>query len=275
MSSEPKLCMFCQLPKKMTDEHVWGEWVKEHLERTANKHTHANIFSPEPGKLEPVDVRIRAGDHIDSTVRTVCEDCNSGWLSGIQAVAKPFLIPLFNGESCVLDSRSVHVLSAWIAMATMTGEHFSREGRRIAITQSDRDWLMNRQSAPAGWAIWIGHYERESCPTQWVKATFPILDVEDIRDVKATDARRANLQTTAFTLGQLFVFAMSCEFPEIATLWDWRTAVGARVNLRRIWPAPVSEIKWPPPSFGDARAKAFASAVIRYYEDLAIRTGYA
>jgi len=108
-----------------------------------------------------------------------------------------------------------------------------------------------------------------------VKATFPILDVEDIRDVKATDARRANLQTTAFTLGQLFVFAMSCEFPEIATLWDWRTAVGARVNLRRIWPAPVSEIKWPPPSFGDARAKAFASAVIRYYEDLAIRTGYA
>ena len=275
MSSNLKRCIFCQLPKKMTSEHVWGDWTKDYVKRTSNKHNHANVFVPNPGQPNPADIRTRAGDPLDSQVRIVCAKCNSGWMSEIQEAAKPHLIPLFDGETCVVHERAQQVIAAWIAMATMTGEHLSMDKKRIAIPQFDRDWIMNRQSAPRDWGIWLGRYERQTWPTQWVKATFPIADVDDIKDVKLDDVTRANLQTTSFAIGQLFVFVMSCEFPEVARLWDWRTAPTALARLKKIWPLSKNEIRWPPPSFGDREAQAFAMAVITYYENLAIRKGFA
>jgi hypothetical protein len=275
MTPELKRCIFCQLPRKMTSEHVWGEWTKVYVARNSNKHTHANVFVPNPGRPDPADVRTRAGDHLDSQVRIVCAECNSGWMGGIQESAKPYLIPLFDGEACDFHERAQHVVSAWTAMATMTSEHLSMDKKRIAIPQSDRDWMMNRQCAPQSWGIWIGRYERQSWPTQWVKATFPIADVDNIADIKPDQIPDANLQTTSFTIGQLFVFVMSCQFPEIAGLWDWRTAPTALTRLKRIWPISTKEIRWPPDSFGDKDAEAFATAVIRYYDDLAVRKGFA
>jgi len=35
MSAPLKTCAFCGLAKKMTSEHVWGEWTKGYVERTA------------------------------------------------------------------------------------------------------------------------------------------------------------------------------------------------------------------------------------------------
>jgi hypothetical protein len=134
---------------------------------------------------------------------------------------------------------------------------------------------MNRQSAPRDWGIWIGRYERQTWPTQWVKATFPIADVGDIEDIKPDDVTRANLQTTSFAIGRLFVFVISCEFPEVARFWDWRTTPTALTRLKKIWPLCTNEIQWPSAGFSDREAEAFAMAVITYYEDLAIRKGFA
>src|SRR5882757_9098683 len=120
MSAPLKTCAFCGQAKKMTSEHVWGEWTKGYVERTANKHDHANVFVPRPGQPEPPKVRIRAGHHLDAQVHVVCSDCNSGWLT--------------------LDQTAQQLVAAWVAMSTMTGEHLSQEQRRLAIPQSDRTW---------------------------------------------------------------------------------------------------------------------------------------
>jgi len=275
MSDGSNACIFCQRVTKLTDEHPWGNWTKDYVKRTSNKHNHANVFVPKPGKPEPAVMRIRAGDPLDSQVKAICGACNSGWMGGIQNAAKPFLIPLFNGDACVPNDRVQTVVSAWIAMATMTGEHLSRDKKRIAISQSDRNWLMNRQSAPSDWYIWIGRYERQKWQPQWVKASFPVLNTEYIPDAVTLDDRRPTLQTTAFTVGQLFAFAMSCHFPEIPRGWDWRTATGARTLLKRVWPLEECTLSWPPFTMTDSDAGSFSGAVIRYFEDLAIRKGYA
>ena len=150
MSPSLKTCAFCDRPKKMTSEHVWGEWTKGYVERTANKHNHANVFVPRPGQPEPPKVRIRAGDHLDAQVHVVCSDCNSGWLSQIQNDAKPVLIHLFEGRSITLDQPAQQAVAAWVAMSTMTGEHLSQDQRRVAIPQSDRTWLMDKRTPPPG-----------------------------------------------------------------------------------------------------------------------------
>src|SRR5258708_31591639 len=144
----PDTCVFCGLARKMTSEHVWGEWTKGYVERTANKHNHANVFVPRPSEPEPPKVRIRAGDHLDAQVRIVCSECNSGWLSQIQNAAKPLLIPLFEGSSCTLNQNSQELVATWIAMATMTGEYLSNDRQRIAIPQSDRTWLKGTGRSP-------------------------------------------------------------------------------------------------------------------------------
>jgi hypothetical protein len=258
----------------MTSEHVWGEWTKGYVTRTANKHNHANVFVPKPGQPEPADVRIRAGDHLDAQVHVVCSDCNSGWLSQIQNDAKPILVPLFEGGTITLDETAQRLVATWVAMSTMTGEHLSREERRLAIPQSDRTWLMERRTPPPGWCIWIGHYPRGGNTMQWVKASFPVVNADELPDNIADQDLTPTMQTTAFSVGNLFAFAMSSHFPEIPKGWDWRTAPRARDLLKSIWPTSGEEISWPPLSMSDNDAQSFSTAVIRYFEDLAQRRGY-
>jgi hypothetical protein len=268
MANEPKSCIFCEETRKMSGEHVWGDWTKDYVERTSNKHTHANVFVPKPGAPESAVVRIRAGDPLDSKVHVVCQPCNNGWLSEIQNRAKDLLIPLFNGNPCDLSPDDQAALATWMAMATMTGEFLSADRKRIAIPQSDRTWLMDRKTAPPGWHVWAGHYERRDWPAQWVKAGFPIVNADELPAVISDEDKRPTMQTTAFTVGKLFVFAMSSEFPEIPAGWDWRTAPLARTKLVKLWPTTEQTIKWPPESMDDVDADAFAGAVIFYFEDL-------
>jgi hypothetical protein len=266
-----KACVFCGLVKKMTSEHVWGEWTKGYVKRTANKHNHANIFVPRPGEPEPARTRLRAGDHLDAQVRVVCSDCNSGWLSRIQNDAKPFLVPLFEGRTTSLDQAAQRSVATWVAMATMTGEYLSQDQARIAIPQSDRTWLMEKQVSPPGWCIWIGYYPRDENPTQWVKASFPVVNADRLPETVTDETPTPTMQTTAFSVGNVFAFAMSCHFPEIPRGWDWRTAPTARGLLKPIWPAISTAINWPPTPMSDDNSREFSSAVIRYFEDFALR----
>jgi hypothetical protein len=190
-----------------------GEWTKPYLQRRSNKHTHANVFVPRPGEPEKPNVSIRAGDHLDSQVHVVCADCNSGWMSRIQSAAKPILIPLFNGEDCDLDDEAQKVVATWSAMATMTSEYLAKEQRRIVVTQADCTWLMERQSPPPDWRTWIGRHKPESGFSLWVKASFPVLDTDVLPETVVPEGHNPTLQTTAFTIGELFIFSMSSAFP--------------------------------------------------------------
>jgi hypothetical protein len=35
----PKKCIFCQLPKRMSDEHIWGDWLKAYIPPRLKKHS--------------------------------------------------------------------------------------------------------------------------------------------------------------------------------------------------------------------------------------------
>ncbi len=154
-----KSCIFCQRPRKMSAEHIWGNWTKDVVARTSNKHDSAYVTVMKPGEPQPPQVRTRAGDPLDATVPIVCEECNSGWMSEIQNRAKPHLTPLFRGEVCQVDRIAQSAIAAWIAMASTTGEYSTKFPGRIAVQQGDRDWLMKTQTAPKNWRIWIGRHQ--------------------------------------------------------------------------------------------------------------------
>ena len=121
-----KRCIFCRSSDRLTDEHIWGDWTKTYVERASKKHAFQDIRIPKPGVHKLAENRLRAGDPLISKVRIVCAKCNSGWMSQIQERAKPFLVHLFKGQFHALNRRAQTAIAAWVAMATMTGEHLPR-----------------------------------------------------------------------------------------------------------------------------------------------------
>ena len=272
--AESKSCVFCRRPGNITFEHIWGDWTKRVVPRTSNKHTEARVTVMSPGNPDPAEVRIRAGDTLDASVPVACGECNSGWMSEIQNRAKPYLIPLINTELCVLDHYAQSIIAAWIAMASMTGEYVSKSDERIGVRQCDRDWLKDTQTAPSNWKIWIGRHRPVSSDMRWVHVVGTILDA-DVLPATLSDAdRRPNTQTTSFTIGELYFFAMSTPYPAIANTWNWRTARRARGRLVQIWPHTSMGIFWPMPLMTDADAASFGTAVARDFDERAIRFGH-
>jgi hypothetical protein len=275
MHMTAKQCIFClERPSNMTEEHVWGDWVTSHLPRTMNKHNHANVYVPRPGQPDAPDVRIRAGDPLSSQVKVVCGDCNSGWLNRIQQVARPLLLPLFEGAEHKMDADAQAKIATWITMATMTGEFLSRDPKRIAVNQVDRTWLKAQSKAPSNWCVWIGRYQWQRSMPQWTHLSSHVLNTDTLPDALNGEIDRPNTQTTTFCLGEMFAFAMSSEFPEIPRGWDWRTVPSANFKLHWIWPMKQPEVTWPPATMTDAEAQAYPVAFAHYMDDLALRAGY-
>jgi hypothetical protein len=270
MSDNPR-CIFGGHDEKLTSEHIWGDWITDYVPRTMNKHHYANILIPRPGEAEPPIVRIRAGDPLSSQVPVVCGPCNSGWMSRLQDEAKPFLIPLFEGKDCALDPSARTAISAWITMATMTSEYVSRDSTKIAISQGERDWLMNNRIPPEGWRIWIGRHHVKNWAGQWIHATFPFassgMNIPN-------EHRLPNTQTTAIQIGALYIFVISSVFGVIPRIWDWSNAPRARRCLRQLWPHNNGTLIWPGLDMSDDDADTFARAFHRYNDDLAQRCGY-
>jgi hypothetical protein len=125
----------------MTNEHVWGNWLKPHVRGITNKHfLHQRIVGKQ-GTRDRHALQIRAGaSPLHSKVAIVCTDCNSSWLSRIQENAKPHLLPLLEGKTnIVIGATAQKAIATWATMATITGEFIHRRLSSIAISNEARE----------------------------------------------------------------------------------------------------------------------------------------
>jgi hypothetical protein len=187
----------------------------------------------------------------------------------VQQAARPLLVPLFEGAEHTIDADAQSKIAAWIAMATMTGEHLSQDEKRIAVPQADRIWLMAHSTAPPSWCIWVGRYRWQRATPQWVHVSIHVPNTDTLPDRVTEEQLRPNTQTTAFCVGEMSAFVMSSEFPEIPPGWDSRTAPSANFKLHRIWPIQQPVIQWSPAAMTDLEAQAYPVAFAHYMDDLA------
>jgi hypothetical protein len=263
-------CIFCGKPGKMSREHIWGDWLKAFVPPKMNKHNfHAQRIN-KPGATPSATTMLKAGDPLRAKVRVVCASCNNTWLSQLQQQAKPHLIPLIQGQRTALGSTAQERVAAWCAMATMTAEFIDPDPHSIAVSPADRDWLMQNRTAPPGWRIWIGNYRRKNWIPRWVHFTFPMLEAHEMPAQNDPIPPYPNTQATTFTVGQLYVHAMSSAYPKTIEKWYW--GLGPAPLAGRLlapaktrWPAAagVRRIRYPlraPGRYG--RTGVFAISVI-------------
>lgn len=181
-------CIFCSGNGRLSKEHIYPDWLKEHLIRSdAGLSRHKvtqNSQEPKTGKLQrPIDFH-------KQKLRVVCESCNNGWMSRLQSLSKPHLIPLLNGDWSNLTEESYNVISAWSAMFTIVNELAHPE--TATVPKAERYFLKENNLPSPTWNIWLGKHN-------------PQLDHPALVNHFGFKTSQQSFQTTGFTVGKLFI----------------------------------------------------------------------
>jgi hypothetical protein len=251
-------CIFCRRAD-LTNEHIWAKWLRPYLPRMQSFSSLTSTVYPERSDFLR---RSRVGDLHNRRLRIVCARCNNGWMNRLQTCAKPFLLPLIKGEATALDVKARETVAAWIAMTVTVAEYFEE---RITTTVGDRYYLRKARKPSDRWIIRIGHFVRRNWKAHLVHHTFPISSRKHRIQRDQAGSPRPNTQTTAFTVGQIYVFAATCPTDVFE---QWRVTADGAGKLAQIWPIKRNVIGWPPTALTDREADTIAGAFFRFAEEV-------
>jgi hypothetical protein len=206
--------------------------------------------------------RMRVGDFHNRKLRIVCAQCNNRWMSMLQTKVKPLLLPLIQGEVSILDVKAQELLAAWIAMTVMVAEYFEE---RVSTTYGDRIYLRRAKKPSDRWKIFVGHFVRGGWKPHLIHHTFLITSPTHHLKRNQSGTHMPNTQTTAFTVGQLYIFAASSPTDVFE---QWRVTADGAGKLMQIWPISRNILGWPPATLTDLEADIVSGAFFRFAEQV-------
>jgi len=115
-------CVFCERDGKLTREHVWPQWVRPSLDHPDGAGTATRTII-RPGGTEERSYKARPANVV---VRSVCEECNGGWMSELEQRAKSVLLPMVEDRGPVtLGATDAETVATWaIKTALVAGSEF-------------------------------------------------------------------------------------------------------------------------------------------------------
>lgn len=158
-----RICPFCGA-RAQTKEHVWPQWLREYppyqLMRTGRhgQRFHQTEYVPDRGALTLRQQHI--AEFLPNVVADVCEGCNNGWMSVMEAQVRALIGPLMQPGTAAspppLDYGTQTLLAAWFSKCAY--------GYSAAtLSEPNRPWTLDQfnalreRKAPAAHArIWIG-----------------------------------------------------------------------------------------------------------------------
>src|SRR5437588_3177040 len=107
-------CVFCRsLENKMSREHVFPEWLANHLETGEREQIHEMEKFPTPTRSE-TDSRTHPVGWWERKIWGVCKPCNEGWMEReLEDGVPPVLIPLLEGRDSTLTWGDQRILATW------------------------------------------------------------------------------------------------------------------------------------------------------------------
>lgn len=163
-NTEPiRRCVFCGSASNLTREHVLPNWLKDiGLDLTPSLH--------EAGPLNKIP-RQWSARPFTATVKLVCAACNNGWLSALEADAKPVLTPLIHGESRRLPDNGRALIAAWTCKTALVSLLASAEKDMPGVPPSEYTALYEQRDRmePLPYShYWIGSYTGRRSASIWV-----------------------------------------------------------------------------------------------------------
>jgi hypothetical protein len=225
-----KACIFCGRRGPFSAEHVLPEWTARLIgvEEGVRLQVHGKRYD-EPEKTW------QAVGSFGQTVRSVCEDCNGGWMSDLENLARPFLSEMILPSSPApvrLSPDQQIVLASWLWKTAIVHEHASTVKY---FNGAERRALRRGDSPPNNNVLmWISTYvgpliaNLKGGPAEFV----------------TPDGRQLDGYLISLTIG-LFAAQVLCT----RKLGQTRTRPRARYNLAAaeamIWPESPDIVWWP------------------------------
>lgn len=233
-------CIFCDQRRNGSDEHVISQWVRERLNITSSVTTLV-----EPSGEQHVDpfwtVKLR---------RTVCEDCNNGWMHELEDKVSPFLGPMLVHEGSVdLDAEQQRDLARWAVMKVLLLELAMRQQhprRRpthgYTPSEPELAWLYGKEEPPPRSRVWLGAFDGQNrLPGKTQARLFGVPMPDGTTTLPA--------HVTTLTIGQVIFQVFSIDFVS-ADLHQAPDFAGTAPEpfvqaLTRIWPIEHLRMHWP------------------------------
>lgn len=147
---------------KITKEHVSGDWMREVLPpQEQRRRLGSVVIDPMTGQPSaPLFIEMPDYHH-QTQVRSVCKECNSGWMSSLEAAAKVVLPPLIHVEPASVTATEAATLATWISKSAVMREYLDHPRTR-AIPAWHRRWVHEKQSPPPGTWVWCARLTKKS-----------------------------------------------------------------------------------------------------------------
>ncbi|BCY01602.1 hypothetical protein PszF2a_13910 [Stutzerimonas stutzeri] len=223
-----KCCVFCgKAPPsvKITKEHVLAKKFRDLFPEAPNQHRWDNKVFSYFGAENLSFVRNVPQGPFNMTVRSVCNECNNGWLSAMEGNAETYLMGLVYGRQLLSSDDMRIVVSAWAAKTSAVYALCHRDDFR-AVPDYHYSYLRGTGWAPPYTHIWRGFGEFNSnTMLRYVRGCL-------VRDQGEQD----HFHLSTIWIGHMvfFVFGFPNEFAEDALSEKISTLDVS--PLERIWP---------------------------------------
>jgi ribosomal protein L37E len=259
-----RTCIYCGRTP-VTKEHIMSKWLREvwppSAGDTSNLTYHYQIENFDKKAKESHSKERRGGPFQFRTAKIVCASCNNGWMSRIDAAAKPLLQRMLNSEQMLLDRNHQTVLAAWLAKLTISNE-FTTDLQ--TVSEEHRQYFKNKVECPNGWIVMAGSYAGtyynktiRRCSSALQAGTRVSNGVEE-GVIGVNVDTPMNTQSTTFAISNIgFHTASSCNsgfnFEPKHQLLD---------GMLIIWPILSDFVLWPPrPWIGDDIMHKYSTAI--------------
>ena len=236
----PRDCLFCGASGALTDEHLYGKWLRK------LGYTGEGVREIIPGDgSKPI---IQRGGPFSKTLKIVCRPCNNEWMSGMETAAEPLLAAMFNsgGSSVRLDEAAQLTLARW---AFKTAAVISRIDYSDTFPLAHRREFHQADQPPRHVQVRIG---AASVPVQ---ATGEQLAESSLESRPATMTAAGRAASFPFYRATFRLITVVFDIVGYVTD-DYEMDISPDDVLKRallpLWPAEHPTIWWPPVTSLDA-----------------------
>jgi hypothetical protein len=180
---------------------------------------------------------------LDAQVRRVCQGCNGGWMSQLEAQAKPLLEPMFDGEPMTLRPDEQAVLAAWTVKTLMMLDLWRPDPEAFSPAHHQQ---LRSGTPPLDAAVLLAFVDG---PTRHAFYAYALLGQQ------STELHRLTMNVGRF-VGQVRLLGAGAavQYGSVAR----RSAV-------QVWPLGADPVDWPPPErLWDGTVSHFATPGTAY-----------
>lgn len=110
-------CVFCLSEEPSTGEHVFPRWLQPLIgdpEGEPGTHHRTILRRGETARRQRY-----SGALATQTVRSVCEECNTGWMSRLEGEVKPFMEGMVVNHGRTPYPRGQEVIATWLVKTAL------------------------------------------------------------------------------------------------------------------------------------------------------------